>query len=229
MDYGQSALPPTRPTALPASAGGTGATMAARTARPAEIVYEHGTLRVAANGASLDQILVEIARLTGMKISGGVVDQGVYGTYGPAAPEEVLNELLEGSGCNVLLLRKPDSPAPVELILTPQAGGAAPPSLNAAGSRLPERRQPVEERPANREPAEPERPAERIEQPAGAEQSPAGETTSAAGTPGPEVGDAAASTGTPASGSNPSSPNGVLTPQEIYQQLQQLQKAPPKQ
>jgi hypothetical protein len=93
----------------------------------AEVAYAQGQLEITADNSSLNQILREIARKTGMKITGGVVDERVYGKYGPAAPAEILSILLGGTGSNMLLTETaPDVPA--ELILTPRMGGPTPPN-----------------------------------------------------------------------------------------------------
>lgn len=118
--HGQSTLPP------------MGVSGAAKAMRPATVRYAQGELEISADNSSLNQILYEISRVTGMKISGGVADQAVYGKYGPASPTAVLARLLEGSGCNMLLMES-SSARPEELILTPRQGGATPPSPNATG------------------------------------------------------------------------------------------------
>ncbi|MEO6911490.1 MAG: hypothetical protein ABI158_11265, partial [Edaphobacter sp.] len=71
--------------------------------RPAEVSYTGGKLFVSANNSSLNQILHDIARETGMKITGGIADQRVFGQYGPANPSKVLSTLLDGAGSNILL------------------------------------------------------------------------------------------------------------------------------
>jgi hypothetical protein len=90
-----------------------------------------GKVEVVADGSSLNQILREIGRVTGMKITGSVADEPVYGSYGPAPASEVLSMLLDGTGSN-MLLREPTAAAPGELILTPRTGGVTPPDPNAA-------------------------------------------------------------------------------------------------
>ncbi len=62
-----------------------------------------------------------------MKINGGVLDQRVFGKYGPAPASTVLATLLDGTGTNMLLLETA-SKQPAELILTPRTGGPTPPS-----------------------------------------------------------------------------------------------------
>src|SRR5271156_556467 len=70
----------------------------------AHIPSSDGTLFVSADNSSLNQILREIARDTGMKITGGVADERVFGHYGPAPTDQILSALLDGTGSNMLLL-----------------------------------------------------------------------------------------------------------------------------
>jgi hypothetical protein len=141
--FGQSALPAISPTTAGSTAT-AGATVPPATSQPgsaaapvtpthrATVVYAKGQLEVSADNSSLNQILHEISRQTGMKITGGVADEKVYGKYGPAASSDVLADLLGGMGCN-MLLRENAAKDPTELILTPRGGGPTPPNPNAAG------------------------------------------------------------------------------------------------
>jgi hypothetical protein len=224
MAFAQTALPPTSPTAIPAAAP-----TAAPSANPpapshtgvlAKVSYDHGQLLVIADNSSLNQILREISRLTGMTITGGVVDQRVFGQYGPAPPAEILGDLLEGTGSN-MLLRETSSAAPAELILTPREGSVTPPNPNAPGFD------------------DDNAPSSNESSPTAPGQPPAGQRSTrlpfsafhntvspAAQTPPPAPGTSVVTSPAP---SNPASPNGVLTPEQIYQQLQQLQKTQPHQ
>jgi hypothetical protein len=83
-------------------------------------------LDVRADNSSLNQILRDISHQTGMKIVGGVADQRVYGSYGPAPAATVLQTLLDGTGTNILL-QENLMHAPKQLVLTPQTGGPTPP------------------------------------------------------------------------------------------------------
>ncbi len=94
-----------------------------------EVNYTDGKLAVQATNASLNEILREVAHKTGMKITGGVADDRVFGSYGPSRPAVVLDALLEGTGSNILLVD--DGQGKSELILTPRRGGATPPNPNA--------------------------------------------------------------------------------------------------
>jgi len=93
----------------------------------ARVVYLRGQLEVDADNSSLNQILHDIGRATGMKITGGVADGRVFGTYGPGAPAAILESLLDGAGVN-MLLKETATGSPAELILTPRNGPATPPN-----------------------------------------------------------------------------------------------------
>jgi hypothetical protein len=97
-----------------------------RRPRRAVVSYIDGQLNVRADDSSLNQILRAVSRLTGLKITGGVADQRVFGNYGPASTASVLATLLDGTGTNILLLEG-DASTPPELTLTPRGGGPAPP------------------------------------------------------------------------------------------------------
>ena len=105
-------------------------------AQPAKVTLAAGELTVLADNSSLSEILHQVAAASGMKVeglqagtSGG---QRVFGMYGPGAPREVLSELLNGSGYNVMMLGETSSGAPRELMLMARAGAvanASPPSI----------------------------------------------------------------------------------------------------
>ena len=135
-----SILPATQPTQLPQAntlpapiaATQVSSTTSKTQTHRAVVTYAAGMLDVRANNSSLNQILREISRLTGMKITGGVADERVFGNYGPAEPSTILATLLDGTGSN-MLIRETAGNAPAELVLTPRGGGATPPSPNAPG------------------------------------------------------------------------------------------------
>ena len=175
----------------------------------AQITYTGGTLSVSANNSSLNQILRQISSDTGMKIIGGVTDERVFGQYGPATPDQVLSALLDGTGSNMLIVHR-DGDAPAELVLTPRQGGPTPPNPNATAN---------DDRPESQGP--PPTQADQS-QPAPAPNVP---PVTPAANPGTPAGSA------PADGSQPDSPNGVKTPQQIYEQLQRMrqqQQQPPQ-
>lgn len=115
----------TQTQAAPLAATASGAP--SRHTQKAQVTFENGLLDVRADNSSLNAILREISRTTGMKLTGGVAEQRVFGNYGPAAPGTVLATLLDGTGSNMLLRETADA-SPAELILTPRLGGPSPPS-----------------------------------------------------------------------------------------------------
>jgi hypothetical protein len=189
-------------------------------AHRATVTYAEGRLKVEADNAGLNQVLREIARQTGMKIAGGVADERVYGTYGPASPADILGELLDGTGSN-MLLRAGAAGSPAELILTPRGGGPTPPNPNAGAAEDDDL---VSGAPVT---------APHWVEPAAAPPAPASGTGGAGvGAMPPQGMDGASTAGAAAAGADapsagpdePQSPNGVKTPQQIFQQLQQLQQ-----
>jgi hypothetical protein len=171
-----------------------------RPAQRAQITYADGALSITADNSSLNQILRQISSDTGIKITGGVADERVFGKYGPADPAQVLAELLGGTGSNMILVHR-ESEAHAELILTPRQGGPTPPNPNSHA--FDNRRE---------EPEPP--PPTRVEQVAPPPAPPL------VNSPGNYPGNAATPPTTPPS--QPESPNGVKTPQQIYEQLQRL-------
>jgi hypothetical protein len=228
--YGQSSLPATSPTSTvaPVAGGAPVPDTSAGIANPAsevkppvaaKVSYSDGQLVVRANDSSLNQILREISRQTGMKITGGVNDERVFGSYGPSAVDAVLTSLLAGTGSNMMLTAN-SANGPGELILTPRMGGPTPPNPGAPG---------FEDDAATDEALRPPTPVRPVSPPmprlpfgpppAGAVLSNGGAapaTTSTSATP-------ATGAGTP-DATAPQSPNGVKTPEQIYQQLQELQR-----
>lgn len=125
----------------------------------AYVTFNNGLLEVRANDSSLNVILRQIAQLTGMKISGGVADQRVFGTYGPADAGAVLATLLDGTGVNILV-KESGTSAPSELILTPRVGNIPLPTpdsseynAEAAAEALPATPPPAPPAPARPAPA----------------------------------------------------------------------------
>jgi len=120
LAFAQLPTPPSAPAA-------TSAPTQANAAHPAQVVYSQGQIEVDADNSSLQQIVHKIGNVTGMKITGSVNDERVFGKYGPAAPAKILKSLLDGTGVN-MLLKETATGAPAELILTPRDGSAPPPT-----------------------------------------------------------------------------------------------------
>jgi hypothetical protein len=133
-------IPATQPTAAPA----TNATppsipwtplpgVKSAAAHPAQVTYADGKIDVRANDSSLNQILRAIAQKTGLKITGGVQDERVFGNYGSAPLSAIIATLLDGTGTNILFLEG-DANHPPRLILTPRSGGVTPPGPDTSAS-----------------------------------------------------------------------------------------------
>jgi hypothetical protein len=167
----------------------------------ARVTYAGGTLSIAADNASLNQILREIATDTGMKITGGVAEERVFGQYGPDNPAQVLAALLDGTGSNMILVHH-EGAATSELILTPRQGSPTPPNPNAA---------------AFRDRSEPEEPASQAVQPPPYPQPQSNPVI-------PPANAGAPNGASPTNSAQPESPNGVKTPQQIYEQLQRMRQ-----
>jgi hypothetical protein len=200
-------LPPTPPTTLPGQVA-PGALQAPGTpqasiaapdpARHAEVILTRGLLQIRADNSSLNQILRSISQITGLKIKGGVEEQRVFGSYGPAPLSTILATLLDGTGANILLLGG-NAGTPPELVLTSRVGGAEPPGPNSPAYAMYDDSTDRSNRVASPA-AQPAASTPTIQTPAVA--------TSAAATSAPP------SAGTPAK---------VLTPEMVMQELQQMQ------
>ena len=229
LGYAQSpALPATPPTASqpPVAQPPAAAPVPAQpAAHRAQVVFAQGQLQIVADNSSLNQILRDIAQQTGMKITGGVADQRVFGKYGPGAPAGILATLLEGTGCNMLLRESPTH-TPEELVLSPRNGGPTPPSPSASAS---DDQAPSINEVSAGQPTPSNQPGQAAQQQAApqTQEDPPGLIRAPGMVPIYGPGAAAAVAAPPSTNSKPQSPNGVMTPQQIYQQLQQLQSQLP--
>ncbi len=70
----------------------------------------------------------EVSAETGAKVQGFGTDERVFGSYGPGATRDVLSQLLEGSGYNVLMVGGQGSGAPLEIVLSERPAGAPQPA-----------------------------------------------------------------------------------------------------
>lgn len=128
----QTTLPATPPTSVTTPSTVTPTRTADNQQRHrARVTYQNGLLEVHADNSSLNQILRDISRETGMRIIGGVADQRVFGSYGPASASTVLQTLLEPTNTNMLLEESPTHD-PKQLVLSSRAGGATPPAPSSA-------------------------------------------------------------------------------------------------
>ncbi len=105
-------------------------------AKPAEVHWDGKTLSVTAENSSLQQILQAVSAASGVAVEGMGSDQRVFGSYGPAPAREVLSELLEGSGYDLLMVGDRGDGKPLKVLLTARGAAAAPsrPAYSAAGA-----------------------------------------------------------------------------------------------
>jgi len=174
------------------------------------ISYSDGLVAVTANNSSLNQILSAISQQVGIRITGGVTDERVFGNYGPEPPARVLSELLDGTGVNMMLVQASGS-SPTELILTQRNGGPSPPNPNAIQNdqRAIDQRRVYENRfndPRNQGNQPQQRSPFRVNPNQNQPINPASATQS------------------PPATATQQSPNDVKTPQQIYEQLQQMRQ-----
>jgi hypothetical protein len=94
-------------------------------AQPASVGWNGRELSVTATNSSLRQVLQDVSTATGVKVEGVGTDQRIYGSYGPAPARDVLSQLLEGSGYNVLMVGDQGEGTPRQLVLTAKGGHAA--------------------------------------------------------------------------------------------------------
>jgi hypothetical protein len=90
---------------------------------PAAITWDSQGLLIDAANSSLEEILMEVATLTGAKLEGFDADQRVFGAFGPGPARDVLSQLLLGSGYNVQQ-PQPQNPPPIRPGFPP--GGRTP-------------------------------------------------------------------------------------------------------
>jgi hypothetical protein len=102
-------------------------------AAPPKVVYNNGQLSIAAQNATLGDILREVHKVTGATIDvpPAGANERVIVQLGPGSPRSVLATLLNGTSFNYVMLGSPADPAAVsEVMLTSR------PSSGAAGGEF---------------------------------------------------------------------------------------------
>jgi hypothetical protein len=94
-------------------------------AEDASVTWDSRGLSITASNSSLEQILKEVATATGAKVEGIEKDERIFGVYGPGVPRDVLSQLLEGSGYNVLMIGDQGQGAPRQILLSTRRSGDA--------------------------------------------------------------------------------------------------------
>lgn len=197
------------------------------------IAWDGSRLTVESSGEAMPELLGRVARQTGMKITGGVPDERVYGKYGPAPVQTVLAQLFDGLAINMMLVNE-TATKPKELLLTTRSGAPTPPSTRQVANDFP----PRQPNPPRTIPP-PAPPANRAQQPPQTQQNPANGSQSAFPALAPPPAENTAftnngnstpsttmdsSTSTSTDSSQPQSPNGVKTPEQIFEELRKRQQ-----
>ena len=92
-----------------------------------DVDFHNGLLSIAANKATLSEVLSAIQQRTGAQISvpPGAEQEKVVANFGPAPAQEVLAHLLNGSRFNFLILNAASDPKKLDrVILSPRGEGA---------------------------------------------------------------------------------------------------------
>jgi hypothetical protein len=92
---------------------------------PASVTWDSRGLHIDATNASLQQILLDVASVTGAKVEGMGSDERVFGNFGPGQARDVLSQLLSGSGYNVLLVGDQGQGTPRQILLSTRHVGNA--------------------------------------------------------------------------------------------------------
>jgi len=96
----------------------------------ATVTWDSHGLRIEAANSSLKQILEDVSTATGAEIQGMGSDQRVFGAYGPGQARDVLSQLLQGSGYNILMIGDQGQGAPRQILLTARSAADSSSSAN---------------------------------------------------------------------------------------------------
>jgi hypothetical protein len=94
----------------------------------ATVVWDSHGLRIEASNSSLAQILKDVSAKTGAKLEGMGQDERIFGAYGPGPARDVLFQLLDGSGYNVLMIGDQGQGTPRRIVLSVRPAGTAHPA-----------------------------------------------------------------------------------------------------
>jgi len=91
-------------------------------------------LTIDAKNSSLQQILNDISAQSGARVEGMGRDQRVFGVYGPGQPRDVLSQLLEGTGYNVIMVGDSQRGVPQRILLSERPKGGTQPNAPVAAA-----------------------------------------------------------------------------------------------
>ena len=103
---------------------------------PASVVLNSGELRIDAINSSLQEILRQVCTETGARIEGLNADQRVFGVYGPGRPRDVIAQLLEGTGYNVVMVGSHGNGEPLQIVLSERPTGGTQPNAPVGASEV---------------------------------------------------------------------------------------------
>lgn len=86
--------------------------------KPATITWSKDQLSINAANSSLQQILANVASTTGASVDGVTKDERIFGTFGPAPARDVLAQLLQGTGYNVVMVGDQGQGLPRQIVLS---------------------------------------------------------------------------------------------------------------
>jgi hypothetical protein len=90
---------------------------------PAMVKWDSQGLRIDASNSSLQQILADVTTATGAKVEGFGQDERVFGDFGPGQARDVLAQLLQGSGYNILMIGDQGQGVPRQVVLSSRHAG----------------------------------------------------------------------------------------------------------
>jgi hypothetical protein len=94
---------------------------------PAKVAWNSPQLRIDAENSSLDQILTDVATATGAEVVGLAGDQRVFGSFGPGTTRDVLSQLLQGTGYNIMMVGDQGQGVPKQIVLSARSTAKAQP------------------------------------------------------------------------------------------------------
>jgi hypothetical protein len=98
------------------------------------VVWDSHGLRIVASNSSLAQIVKDVAAKTGATLEGMGQDERIFGVYGPGPARDVLTQLLDGSGYNVLMIGDQGEGTPRRIVLSARPTGPAQPAASPSTS-----------------------------------------------------------------------------------------------
>ena len=118
--------------------------------QPPRVIFRNGLLSIHADNSTMADVMGAIRRATGasLDLPPSAAGERVVTDIGPAAPNDVLVKLLDGSRFDYVLLQSPQNPALVQFILLHEKG--APTTLAAGAAPA----QPIFNQPQPEPPAE---------------------------------------------------------------------------